>query len=204
MLMLELQRCRFCRPHVQAAGTYPESRHVPRRVPRHVPRHVPRVERGPAVAKEGGLGQMGRLRLAGGRDEAVVGVRQVLDLVHHIAVMSFEAELAAEGPDAADPRVVGKAPQHGVVRGGEVLENRVPVPDSVGGEVGVLGQGLLLVLENQVPREFGRESEDHRAVAFLGREGKHVGNQEVEGQSSGGGKVSAGSSSIQAGLNDFL
>ncbi len=147
---------------------------------------------------------MGRLRLAGGQDEAVVGVRQVLNLVDHIAIMSFEVELAAEGPDAADPRVISKAPQHGMVCGGEVLEYRIAVPDSVGGEVGILGQGLLLMLEYQVPHEFRRESEDHRAVAFLGREGEHVGNQEVEGKSGGGGKVSAGCRSIQAGLDDFL
>ncbi len=162
------------------------------------------MEAGPAVAGVAGLGLLGGLSLAGGRDETVVGVRQVLDLVYHFAVMGFEAKLAAEGPDAADPRVISKAPQHGVVRGSKILEYRVTVPDSVGGEVGILGQGLLLVFEDQVPHEFRRESQDHRATAFLGGEGEHVGDQEVEGKSGGGGEVSAGCGSIQAGLDDLL
>ncbi len=37
-----------------------------------------------------------------------------------------------------------------MIGGSQVLEDGVSVADSVGGEVGVLGEGLLLVLKDQV------------------------------------------------------
>ncbi len=42
-----------------------------------------------------------------------------------------------------------------MIGGSQVLEDGITVADSVGGEVSVLGEGLLLVLENQVPHKLG-------------------------------------------------
>ncbi len=58
------------------------------------------------LEKEGGLGRAGRVGGASGRDDAVKCVGQAFDLVHNIAVMSLETELAAERPDTANTRVI--------------------------------------------------------------------------------------------------
>jgi hypothetical protein len=155
-------------------------------------------------AQEERLGRVGGLHGAGGCDEAVVGVREVFHLVDNFTVMCLEAKLAAERPDAADPGIVGEAAQHGVVGGCQVFKDGIAVADSVGGEVCVLGEGLLFVLEDQVPHELRGELEDDGAVAFLGRKGKNVGDQEMEWEGSGRRKVAAGGGGVEAGLDDFL
>ncbi len=147
---------------------------------------------------------MGGLGGAGGCDEAVVGVPEVFHLVDNFTVMGLKAKLAAERPDAADPGVVGEAAQHGVIGGSQVFKDGIAVADSVGGEVGILGEGLLLVLEDQVPHKLGGELEDDGAVAFLGWKGKYVGDQEGKWEGGGGGKVAAGSGGVEAGLDDFF
>ncbi len=91
-----------------------------------------------------------------------------------------------------------------MIGGSQVLEDGVSVVDSVGGEVGVLGEGLLLVLKDQVPHKLGGELENDGAVTFLGGKGKHICYQEVEWEGGRGGKVTSGSSSVKAGLDDLF
>jgi hypothetical protein len=97
---------------------------------------------------DGGGGADGRVG-----DQAVVGVRQILDLEDGLRLVCFEADLAAIRPDTFYTWVVSQRAEHGVVGGSEIFEDVVSVSNAMGGEVGVFGQGIFLMLEDEIACE---------------------------------------------------
>ena len=58
----------------------------------------------------GGMDGMGRTD-----DDAVKGIRGVLDFVDSVTVMGLEADLSAVGPRTLDPGVIGEGAEGGMV-----------------------------------------------------------------------------------------
>ncbi len=99
-------------------------------------------------AGDGGGGADGRVG-----NQAIIGVGEILDLEDSLRLVRFEANLAAIRPDTFYTWVVGQRAEHGVIGGGKIFKDGVSVADAMGGEVCVFGQGIFLMLEDEIARE---------------------------------------------------
>ena len=92
---------------------------------------------------------------SGANDDAFKCVSRVLDLVDSVPVVRLEADLSAICPRAFHPGIVGEGAEDGMVGRREIFKYRVAVANAMSGKVSELGQGVLLVAENNVADELG-------------------------------------------------